>query len=208
VTPAHIAVTMRRMLVDYPNGAREERDALAADWGRFLAEALPEAVWLPLPNLGEHAVSLAKSLNVTGLILSGGEDWGASPARDETERALLEWARHKRLPVLGVCRGAQVMQIASGGTMPCPATGHAGTRHRVRLPHGVREVNSFHKLGIPAGKLAPGFAAAAITEDGMWVEAFRHVALPWAGLLWHPEREAEAAPEDRLLLRRLFLELR
>lgn len=206
MTLARIAVTMRRMRVDYPSGTREDRDALAADWGRFLTKALPQAIWLPLPNLGEHAVFLARSWDVTGLILSGGEDWGVCPARDATERALLEWARQERLPVLGVCRGAQVMQIASGGAMPRPATGHARTRHRVCLADNVREVNSFHNLGIPAGDLARGFTAEAVTEDGLWVEAFRHTDLPWAGLLWHPEREPEAAPEDCELVRSLFLE--
>lgn len=205
MTLARIAVTMRRMRVDYPNGAHENRDALAADWGRFLPKALSQAIWLPLPNLGEHAVSLARAWDVTGLILSGGEDWGACPARDATEYALLEWARQECLPMLGVCRGAQVMQIASGGAMPHPATGHAGTRHRVRLAGSVREVNSFHHLGIPAENLAPGFMADAVTEDGMWVEAFRHTALPWAGVLWHPEREPDPAPEDCELVRGLFL---
>ena len=205
VTGRRLGVTMRRMRVDYPGGAHEMRDALAEDWGRFLAEALPGAVWLPLPNLGEQTVAMARALGLTGLICSGGEDWGVSSRRDATERALLDWARSERLPVLGVCRGAQVICRLEGGVELAPVSGHAGTRHTVRLADGSRrEVNSFHAKGIPAAGFPSQFRVEATTEDGLWVEAFRHVALPWAGLVWHPEREKDIAVDDYIFMRNLL----
>lgn len=202
-----LAVSMRRMRVDFPGGTSEERDALAADWGRFLQTALPEVPWLPLPNLGAAAVRLALDWGVTGLILTGGDNWGVWPQRDVTERALLCWARQENLPVLGVCRGAQVMYLFEDGGALQPVSGHVNVRHNVCLSDGrLREVNSFHALGIPAEGFAPQCVPVALTRDGAWVEAYRHKEVPWLGLLWHPEREGKAAAADLDLIRQLFLE--
>lgn len=202
-----LAVSMRRMRVDFPGGGSEERDALAADWGRFLQAALPDVPWLPLPNVGDAAVGLAQEWGVTGLILTGGDNVGIWPQRDATERALLCWARRERLPVLGVCRGAQLIYLFAGGGALQPVAGHVNVRHRVCLSDGtLREVNSFHALGIPAEGFAPQCVPVALTKDGAWVEAYRHKEVPWLGLLWHPERERKAAAADLDLIRQLFLE--
>lgn len=200
-----LGVTMRCATVEYP-GNVEERDALATDWGRFLALVLPEAVWLPLPNTGTAAVELAQVCGLTGLVLSGGDTWGQCPRRDATETALLEWARQSRRPVLGVCRGAQVLHRLTGGGPLAPVAGHVASRHAVCLASGVQyEVNSFHALGMAACGLAGDMLPEALTTDGVWVEAIRHRELPWLGLLWHPERESDPAPADRAYVRNLFL---
>lgn len=81
-----IGVTMREV---HPHGYDEPRDALARNWGNFLGFVLPEVPWLPIPNLGgERAVAFCDQWRLNGLILTGGEDIGVSPMRDETEQAL------------------------------------------------------------------------------------------------------------------------
>lgn len=198
-----IALTMRVVQTTYPSGSNEMRDAISHDWSRFLSLALPHAVWLPLPNTGQQAVQLAETLPIDGLILTGGDDVGACALRDATELALLNWAKAKCLPVLGVCRGAQMLQHFCGGVLRPVAKHHKGTRHSVVWDGRSLTVNSYHQQGIHAHELARELTPQALAEDNT-VEAFSHNTLPWFGTLWHPEREATATEHDCQILKRLF----
>lgn len=198
-----IALTMRVVQTTYPSGSSEMRDAISHDWARFLPQAVPHAVWLPLPNTGQQAVQLAETLLVDGLILTGGDDVGSCPQRDATELALLDWARAKGLPVLGVCRGAQMLQHFCGGALSPVAEHHRATRHNVVWQGHDITVNSYHLQGIPAPDLAHELTPQALAEDNT-VEAFSHNALPWFGTLWHPEREPNATERDCQILQQLF----
>lgn len=179
----------------------EPRDALAQAWGDFLAAALPVGGhWLPLPNLGaERIVAFCEGWGIDGLILSGGEDPGTVPLRDATEFRLLDWAEENGIPVLGVCRGLQMMAVRAG-TALSPVTGHAGAGHPV---HGeiVGDVNSFHRY-VPA-VCPPGFHVTARAPDGV-IEAIAHDRQRWEGWMWHPERQLAPASMDVEGLRRVF----
>lgn len=178
----------------------EWRDSLATDWWQWTARVAPQVDWLPLPNRGSSIVRLARELGLSGLILSGGDDLGAYPLRDETERALLDWTRSERLPVLGICRGMQMMCSYSGGLLGPSSDEHHGRNHRLRwLQSGEHwEVNSFHRTQIRG--LPSDYEALAVAEDGS-VEAMQHRELPWLAILWHPER-ANPHPQlhDQILL--------
>lgn len=195
---------MRRTEITYPNGQIELRDALATDWIHFLNQVLPEALWIPLPNVGPKGAEIVQDLSITGLILSGGESFGIYPPRDETEKALLSWAAQNKLPVLGICRGAQMLQILQGGLKPKKISGHVGTRHKICYTDGkVREVNSFHTEGLALKDLHSDYIIDATTEDELWVEAFHHKNYPWKGIMWHPERE-KFLDEDKDIISSLF----
>jgi len=158
-----------------------------------------------------------------GLILTGGVDispelYGApahptvtrtSPARDEFELALLADALERDLPVLGICRGSQMLNVALGGTLiqdiPSAVPEHAShddperpraaIAHRVRVDAGSRlasilgrtdlEVNSFHHQAVD--RLGRGLVVTARAEDGV----IEGIELPSArfvvGVQWHPE---------------------
>ncbi len=184
----------------------EERDAIALDWFAFAAAALPGVALVPLPNIGKGAARQASSLELEGVILSGGETPGASSRRDETDASLLKWAEAWEIPVIGVCRGAQVINAFCGGRLAsCTETEHVAVRHAVRLDNGgAREVNSFHGRGIPVQGLGEGLIVRATTLDGRWVEAFAHASRPWRGVMWHPERETPANRDDIMLFRTLM----
>ena len=203
-----IGITMRVMRHCYPGGDVEERDALARDWPRFMGRVFPQEALFCLPNMGAKITGFAGLPHVSGLIFSGGEDWGLVPERDATEAALFAWARREGIPIFGVCRGAQVINLLLGGRFDARA-GHVAVRHSVELARPVagnlrHEVNSFHAQGIPDDGLAPGLEALAVAPDGT-VEAFASADGLIAAVMWHPEREPEPAPMDVELLRHCLL---
>ncbi len=207
-----IGITMREVRAA---GYDELRDALARDWGRFMAAALPEAAWLPIPNLGgAAAAAFCDRWYLQGLILSGGDDLGATPLRDETERALLDHFSVRGLPVLGICRGLQLMWTQFGGEL-ARVDGHAATRHPARCVRDTafgahegetREVNSFHAWGIVAGVVHAGSRRLVpfACDDGGHVEGAASPDGSIVGVMWHPEREAPAHPQDVALARQVF----
>jgi len=191
-------------------GYDEPRDCIARNWAIFIQRALPGCRWLPVPNIGEAAAEYARGWGLDGFILSGGDDIGASPVRDETEASLLRLAQAARMPVLGVCRGAQMLNAHLGGTI-APCRGHVASRHAVTLSrsvgsHGVGdtiEVNSFHQMAVPVDGLGNGLLPLALDGTGN-VEGFIHASLPWAGVMWHPEREDRPTPHDLMIMDRIF----
>jgi putative glutamine amidotransferase len=205
-----VGLTMREVPA---KGYDEPRDALARVWSKFLQVAIPEAAWLPIPNLGPVAAPLfCERWGINALILTGGEDIGVSPARDATERALLQQFAASRRPVLGVCRGLQLMWSELGGEIE-PREGHVAVRHGVRfvgeaslgLVARVDEVNSFHGISLrePEAAMREAVAVFARADDGS-AEGVRFGNGPRAGVMWHPEREKTPTAADISLIRGLF----
>ena len=207
-----IAITQR---VEVVASHGERRDCLDQQWAPFL-EALG-LVALPVPNNLQSPEQWLDGQAVDGVVLTGGNDLsclvgGSNQARerDRTEAACLSLARSRRIPVLGVCRGMQMLNHWLGGRLE-PVTGHTAVRHQLQgTPFesafdAFTEVNSFHDWGVPAGGLAPELIPQLFSEDGL-IEAFTHKSLPWAGIMWHPEREAPFREADKALFNRIFRE--
>ncbi|MHB8393916.1 MAG: gamma-glutamyl-gamma-aminobutyrate hydrolase family protein [Candidatus Dormibacteria bacterium] len=170
---------------------------------------------------------------VDGLVLPGGADvdpasYGAvadptsecDQPLDELEFRLFEWATANRIPVLGICRGLQVINVAMGGTLwqdlptqRAAGVGHPrqGPRdlltHRLLVDPGSRihrilgadelSVNSLHHQGID--QLGRGLRASARAEDGL-IEGIESTAGPFmVGVQFHPEELADTHPFARHL---------
>lgn len=177
---------------------------------------------------------------LSGLLLSGGGDirperYGqpstgmlidVDPERDEAEILLARWAMEDDLPILAICRGIQVLNVALGGTLiqdvpsqvPGALTHHPGLeqprwqpQHPVRLVPGSRlaailgqgqplaqvEVNSFHHQA--AREVAPSLRAVAHAPDGV-IEGLECPDRTFAiGVQWHPEEMAASSAVQQAL---------
>jgi len=184
--------------VDVLEQREERRDGLDQRLAQFLLAA--GCLTAPVPNGYAGAAALADWLariRPDLVVLTGGGDIGRHPERDATERVLLEYAGSR--PLLGICRGMQVLAEAGGAALR-PLAGHIRSRHRLAGEIGGT-VNSYHGLGLAA--CPPDYAVLARSEEGE-IEAIGHLHRPWEGWMWHPEREAEFDPRDLQRLRELI----
>jgi N5-(cytidine 5'-diphosphoramidyl)-L-glutamine hydrolase len=180
----------------------ERRDCLDQAWPRFLAacELMPVIV----PNIPELALAICNHDEIAGLVLTGGNDLanlgGDAPERDATENALLDMAESQGLPVLGVCRGMQLIQQRSGISLR-RVEGHVSPRQVIRIDGTPTEVNSYHRYA--AFDSRPPLRVWAVADDGV-VKAVRHASHPIHGIMWHPERMDPFAAADISLFRNVF----
>ncbi|MFJ2713494.1 gamma-glutamyl-gamma-aminobutyrate hydrolase family protein [Pseudomonas sp. NPDC087346] len=193
-----IAVTMLRL---YDASRDEWRDAIDQRWTAFLGQCalLP----LYMPNDPQVSQELLERFHPDGVLLTGGGSCqaltGSADCRDETEALLLTWAQQRRLPVLGVCRGMQVMLARAGARLE-PVTAHVGA-HDIRYRGTTRRVNSFHDYGFYAAP--PGYEVEAVSEDGV-IEAVSHPGARHSAVMWHPERNPQIDSADLSLVRQVF----
>jgi putative glutamine amidotransferase len=156
---------------------------------------------------------------IDGIVINGGVDvdpatYGAErhprtepgdPRRDRFELELARHAMDRGIPVLGICRGMHILNVARGGTLLQHLPDEAEIEHNDRLNyarpvHGIRisaasriaaamggasaEVNSIHHQGID--RLGAGLTATARAEDGT-LEAIEGEGGRFIGIQWHPE---------------------
>lgn len=189
--------------------------------GIIEAGGLP--VMLPLTD---NAAALDQALSVCdGLLITGGQDvspavYGENdpaavalvgetcPARDAMEAALLPRAIERDLPVLGICRGIQVINALLGGTLwqDLPAQRPSEVEHHGKPPYdapvhsvkvlpatplaaaigaGEHTVNSYHHQAVR--ELAPGLQAMAVSPDGLVEALWRPKSRFMWAVQWHPE---------------------
>jgi len=167
-----------------------------------------------------------------GLLLSGGGDvhpkhysqridgtekHNIHEGRDRLELGLARAALAADLPILGVCRGFQVLNIALGGGLMQHVDGHRSPKdaahyHDVLVTpdtllartlrlDGRFTVNTYHHQAVTADRLAPGLQASAATVDGpSLLEAIEAPAHRWTlAVQWHPERFYELDEPHRRL---------
>ncbi len=194
-----IAVTQR---VDINTSYGERRDALDQRWSELLLQAglLP----VPVPNQPEWVASYLQSQAFDGLLLTGGNSLpscgGDAPERDATETLLLDQALKQNLPVLGVCRGMQLL-LDRAGAMLQPVSGHVAPCQEIEIDGERGTVNSYHDWG--TSDAGDDYRVWARADDGV-IKAIRQRQLPWWGIMWHPERITPFRDDDIALLRRIF----
>ncbi|HMI47500.1 MAG TPA: gamma-glutamyl-gamma-aminobutyrate hydrolase family protein [Gemmatimonadaceae bacterium] len=202
--------------------------------------ALESAGLIPLivpPLSGADAASAVLD-SVAGLVLTGGEDvdparygeerhekvLSVSAARDTTETALIKEAQERGMPVLAICRGIQILNVALGGSLVQDIASQCETNiehdessarnsrtHEVSVEPGSLiakamgtehlTVNSFHHQSVK--RVADGMRATAWSPDGV-IEGLESTDDDWwvMAVQWHPEEMTESAePWDRGLFK-------
>ena len=186
---------------------------------------------IPISPGSDPAEREAAFASMEGLLLTGGADLDPSlygevahatvhvePARDALELEAWQAARERQVPVLGVCRGFQAINVFSGGTLVQHLEGHddptsAPVGHSLRLdptsrlagilgetqPITFADVNSYHHQAIRPEGLAPGLRATGTAphQEGLLVEALEaDDPSDWLlGVQCHPERPELIGPE-------------
>ena len=192
-----IAISQRRDKID---GRDEVRDALDVRVGQFLWDLGFNPI--PLASQISDAKSYLTELSPDGFVLSGGNDIGSTIERDNLELAMLEYSSDHQLPLLGICRGMQIINDYQGGSYQC-IEGQVATQHPVSgklTENRERHVNSFHEFAITMTTLGSNLEVLAICSDGV-VEAISHQKNPWLGIMWHPEREIVFEPKIKKIIK-------
>jgi len=214
-------------------GPRQDRDLFKGKRLQYLEEEMILAVsvagGLPLilPDLRSEDLCAELLEDMDGLLLTGGSDlapqsygeepadpaWGGDRRRDLYELALVQTARERGLPILGICRGCQLLNVAFGGTLWQDITTQredslvhrdsvsydqnfhglemsSDSRLRELLGPDPIEVNSVHHQGI--GELGAGLRALAHAPDGI-IEAIEAQTGYALGIQWHPEWLTQAS---------------
>jgi len=214
VSPRVLLVTQRLVACE---GRDEVRECLDRRWGPFLRAAgflsLPLASGLPAEDHFER--SGLERLAPAGVLLTGGNDLAAvggdrlSAERDAFETAVLGLARSRGLPVLGVCRGMQLMAHLAGFALE-RCSGHVATEHAlepgVSARHAAlrepRTANSYHQF-TPRPRQPSELRVVLRSSDGE-AEAVEHASEPLVGIMWHPERYPGPRSIDLELFRQVF----
>lgn len=209
-----IGITGRRKRGDQMLGFLEHFadfpiDLYYADYGRGILEAGGLPVHIPLDV---DPIDLVSCLN--GVLLTGGADvdprrYGQESStdmfppesiRDEQESAVLDAAYVHQIPVAGICRGLQLINVHSGGTLHQDVPSHAGFSepvttewHKVTFEADTvlgeiygrdRAVNSLHHQTVD--RVGEDLHVSARSDDGS-IEGLEHSELPVVAVQWHPE---------------------
>jgi N5-(cytidine 5'-diphosphoramidyl)-L-glutamine hydrolase len=214
-----IAITQRTMKVQ---SYGEVRDCLDQEWTVWLTDC--GFVPVPVPNRLADVATYLERLGVMGVVLTGGNNLSldvytgderigdAYEVRDRTELTILEYCAKNDVPVIGFCRGMQMLHTYGGGRLS--RLGKSPVRHvaafhevtllsedwRVMAGSRTLEVNSFHDYGFQLENVTSEWEVTAVSQADGVVEGFVHRTLPFVGVGWHPERTNRSGEFDRQLL--------
>lgn len=196
-----IAISQRIDTSDY----NEIRPQLDIKLFNFIASAGYIPVPIPYYSFGKirNNVLLEKwlvKIQPHGIILSGGENIGSRTIRDNTEYFLINFSKKKRIPLLGICRGMQILAKYFGSKI-FNVKKHVNTKHFIKNKNEKILVNSFHNLAIR--DCPKDFKIKFKADDGI-IESIHSQKYKMEGWMWHPERYKKFRSFDLKSFRKLF----
>ena len=188
----------------------EERDALSHDWTSLLEDL--GFISVHIPNTLKNLDSFLDEMNLDGIVLSGGDNIGDNKKRDETENKILNYALERKIPIIGICRGMQLINKYFGGKLSIDnSTIHLAEKHNVDITHeNFRTlfssesfpVNTYHQNMIQVEGMGNGLKPFAIFGKDGSIEGFFHEEFYIIGVMWHPEREPDS--NSKIILSTIF----
>ena len=188
----------------------EERDALSHDWTSLLEDL--GFISVHIPNTLKNLESFLDEMNLDGIVLSGGDNIGDNKKRDETENKILNYALERKIPIIGICRGMQLINKYFGGKLSIDnSTIHLAEKHNVDITHeNFRTlfssesflVNTYHQNMIQVEGMGNGLKPFAIFGKDGSIEGFFHEEFYIIGVMWHPEREPDS--NSKIILSTIF----
>ena len=206
----NIAITLR---IEYLPTRNEWRDSIDQRLGLWISMMGYKFIYVPnniFPNSdsvdSNKLIEWIKNFNVGGFVLSGGNDVGEFSDRDKTESLILDICSMDKLPVLGICRGMQIMGLWAGTSL-VKVENHICNKHSLNHTTEDRNfpknVNSFHNFSLL--QCPEGFDITSLSNDRS-IESIKHKTLPWEGWMWHPERERKFLETDLIRAQKLLLD--
>mgnify|MGYP001220875488 CR=1 FL=1 len=191
-----IGISLR---IDKIQSYNENRDAISQEWTTLLEKC--DITPILIPNSLKNIKNFLQELEIKGIILSGGDNIGEFPERDRTENELIEYSLKNELPILGVCRGMQILnKFFGGGVIKNESNNHVKLNHKITIlnskfkkvfDNSKMEVNSYHNNIIRKSELNNDSDIFAIDERDNTIEGFFHLKYPIFGVMWHPERKSD-----------------
>ncbi|WP_394200678.1 gamma-glutamyl-gamma-aminobutyrate hydrolase family protein [Shewanella waksmanii] len=179
----------------------EQHDSLDQRWHQLLNQAGILAV--PVPNNPNLIENYWQTIKPHGVILSGGGSYTEldTDCRSRTEDKLLDLCIEHNLPVLGICRGMQVLLQKSGHEL-LPVKGHIHPKQSIIVNCSPITLNSYHDFGV--FQVNSSFRAWAHTTDGV-IKAVEHKNNKLIGIMWHPERGDTFLAKNIQFLQTVFM---
>ena len=206
-----IGITQR---IEAVEGYNEIREQLDVKWG----ELLIECGYMPIVLTKNIDIEvLLEHITLQGIILTGGNDLSSlsnrciDKTRDLFEKSIIEASIQRNIPILGVCRGMQVIGEFFGAQI-LEVENHIGMGHDINIiPNTVLHkcmkkdqlnVNSYHKYSIK--DIDENIFNILATSKNREIEAIMHKSYPIMAQMWHPEREEPFKEGDKTIIKELF----
>jgi len=156
-------------------------------------------------NLGSVKI-LLKKIKPNGIVLSPGGDPLKKDERLIQENFLINYAKTNKIPILGICRGAQIINIFFKGKIS-KINNHVRKKHKLSgqiiPPKSSIKSYCFHSQGIKIKNLSKKLKILAQTKDGS-IECFKHSNYKIMGIMWHPERMRKFRKFDMKIIKDFF----
>lgn len=144
-----------------------------------------------------------KKIKIQGIVLSGGNDGSTKNPRYASQMLLIDYALKKKIPILGICQGMQMIGVKYGSKLK-KVKNHVRKKHKlINLTKSKFPaiVNSYHNYSL---KDCPeNFIITTKSPDGN-IESIKHKYFNWEGWMWHPERDRIVDKINNYRLKKIF----